>query len=350
MRANMLALACLAASSRLIAQQSPTQPADTLPPAGVEESEYSFANGTVRLAGTLTVPRGRTEPVPVALIIAGSGPTDRNGNSHLGPGMVYRNNSLSQLAWRLAEQGIASLRYDKRVLPASMGQVDTTRENALAEYQKYIEFDNFAADAAAGARSLDRDQRFSFVVLLGHSEGAGLAIRATNGGAPVRGVGLLAGLGRPFLSVLRSQLEVQFDAAAMLTYDSAMARFLRGDSTGPVPPGLEPLFAPAHRSYMRTSSGYDPTAEVARLPVPVLIVQGTTDIQISVEDARLMQRARPDATLVVIEGANHVFKPVQGTSQAAQLPSYTDPTMAIVPELPAAIKRWIDQIQRPPSR
>jgi pimeloyl-ACP methyl ester carboxylesterase len=345
MRVSMVALACLAGSSRLTAQESPAR-ADTVPPATVEESEFSFANGSVTLAGTLTVPRGRTDPVPVAVIIAGSGPTDRNGNSHLGPGMVYRSNTLSQLAWRLGGQGIASLRYDKRVLPSSMGQIDTTRENALAEYQKYIEFDNFADDAAAATRSLAGDPRFSFVVLLGHSEGAGLAIRAANGGAPVRGVGLLAGLGRPFLTVLRSQLEVQFDGAAMVAYDSAMARFLRGDSTGPVPRGLEPLFAPAHRSYMRTSSEYDPTAEVARLTVPVLIVQGTTDIQVSGEDARLLHQARPDATLVLIDGANHVFKPVRESSQAAQLPSYTDPTLAIVTELPDAIERWLDEIQR----
>jgi uncharacterized protein len=342
--ANLMVWAGLLAFGQLTAQEAPTQRADTLPPSGVEEAEYPFANGSVVLAGTLTLPRERSAPVPVAVIIAGSGPTDRNGNSHLGPGMLLRNNSLSQLAWRLAELGIASLRYDKRVLPATGGQGAPTGEASLAEYQKYIEFDNFADDAAAGAHSLKRDPRFSFVVLLGHSEGAGLAIRAANGGAPVRGVGLLAGLGRPFLAVLRSQLAVQFDSTRMVTYDSAMARYLRGDSTGPVPPGLEPLFNPANLSFMRGSSAFDPSAEVARLQLPVLIVQGTTDIQISVEDARLMQQARPDATLVLIEGANHIFKHVLGTSQAEQLPSYTDPTQAIVPELPAAIKRWIDQV------
>jgi pimeloyl-ACP methyl ester carboxylesterase len=343
MRSVNILIAGMLLAGPAIAQQAAR--ADTVPPALAEETEVSVANGAVTLAGTLTVPRSRPGPVPVAVIIAGSGPTDRNGNSHLGPGMVYRNNTLSQLAWRLAEQGIASLRYDKRVLPASMVPFDTTRENALAEYQKYTEFDNFAGDAAAAVRSLERDPRFSRVVLVGHSEGAGLAIRAANGGAPVDGVVLLAGLGRPFLTVLRAQLVVQFDSAAMLVYDSAMARFLRGDPTGPVPRGLEPLFAPAHRSYMRTSSEYDPAAEVARLKVPVLIVQGTTDIQVSVEDARLMQQARPDATLIVIEGANHVFKPVTGRSQAAQLPSYTDPGMAIVPQLPAAIIQWVKGIR-----
>lgn len=175
--ASLIVGALLAVVGRPAAQELPGARADTVPPATVEETDYSFANGAVTLAGTLTLPRGRTAPVPVAVIIAGSGPTDRNGNSHLGPGTVFRNNALSQLAWRLAEQGIASLRYDKRVLPASMGQIDTTRENALAEYQKYIEFDNFAADAAAASRSVEKDPRFSFVVFLGHSEGAGLGIR-----------------------------------------------------------------------------------------------------------------------------------------------------------------------------
>jgi pimeloyl-ACP methyl ester carboxylesterase len=318
------------------AQQLPR--ADTLPPASVEESEFSFNHDAVTLAGTLTLPRAHTGPVPVAVIIAGSGPTDRNGDSHLGPGVVYRNNSLGQLAWRLAEQGIASLRYDKRVLPATRGTVNMAVET----------FDNFAGDVAAAARSLEHDARFSFVVLLGHSEGAGLAIRAANSGAPVRGVGLLAGMGRPFLAILRAQLSVQLDSANLVAYDSAMARYLRGEPTGPVLPGLQPLFQPAHLTYIRTSAEYNPTAEVARLNVPVLIVQGTTDIQVSVEDAEALHRAVPGATMVLIEGANHVFKQVRELSQAAQLPSYTDPTLAIVPDLPAAIKRWIDQI--PTSR
>lgn len=120
--ASLIVGAWLTTFGRLAAQETLVQRADTLPPPGVEESDFSFANGGVTLAGTITIPRGRTGPVPVAVIIAGSGPTDRNGNSHLGPGLVYRNNSLSQLAWRLAELGIASLRYDKRVLPPRLGR------------------------------------------------------------------------------------------------------------------------------------------------------------------------------------------------------------------------------------
>lgn len=331
---DLAVLSCLLLAGPALAQDPVSPRADTVPPAVVEETGFSFTSDTLTLAGTLTVPRGRSAPVPVAVIIAGSGPTDRDGNSHLGPGLVYRNNSLSQLAWRLAEQGIASLRYDKRVLPATRGQVDMMVET----------FDNFAGDAAAAARSLQGDPQFSFVVFLGHSEGAGLAIRAANSGAPVRGVGLLAGLGRPFLTVLRSQLSAQLDSANLLAYDSAMVRYLRGDPTGPLLPGLQPLFQPAHREYIRTSAEYDPTSEVARLKVPVLIVQGSTDIQVSLDDARALHAAVPGSMLVILEDANHVFKPVLETAQAAQMPSYTDPTLAIVPELPAAIRQWIDKL------
>jgi pimeloyl-ACP methyl ester carboxylesterase len=330
--ARLLPVLVVAGTLGVEAQEPPR--ADTVPPASVEESDFSFQNGAITLAGTLTLPRTRTGPVPVAVIIAGSGPTDRNGNSHLGPGVVYWNNSLGQLAWGLAERGIASLRYDKRVLPATRGPVDMTKET----------FDNFAGDAAAAARSLAGDARFSFVVFLGHSEGAGLGIRAVNSGAPVRGVGLLAGMGRPFLTLLRSQLAAQLDSANMVAYDSAMARYLRGDSIGTVHPGIQPLFQPAHREYIRTSAEYDPAAEVARLKVPVLIVQGRTDVQVSVEDAEALHRAAPGATFVLLDGANHLFKPVREMTQAAQLPSYTDPAWAIVPELPEAIAKWIGNI------
>src|SRR2546425_4456649 len=129
--------------------QNPVAVADTVPPASAIESPYTIRSGALQLRGTLTLPRGVTRPVPVAVIIAGSGPTDRNGNSVMG----IRPNSYAQLGWRLAERGIATLRYDKRVLPATKGAVDISR----------LTLDDFAADARAAAESLARDARFSRV-------------------------------------------------------------------------------------------------------------------------------------------------------------------------------------------
>src|SRR5213075_2051499 len=136
------------------------QVADTAPTATAVESRYTIRNAGLELGGTLTTPRNVAARVPVVVIIAGSGPTDRNGNSMMG----IRPNSYAQHAWRLAERGIASLRYDKRSLPWTKGTVDIAN----------LSLEDFAADARAAADSLAHDARFSRVLLLGHSEGSSL--------------------------------------------------------------------------------------------------------------------------------------------------------------------------------
>ena len=176
--------------------QNPVAVADTVPPASAIESPYTIRSGALQLSGTLTLPRGVTRPVPVAVIIAGSGPTDRNGNSVMG----IRPNSYAQLGWRLAERGIATLRYDKRVLPGTSGSVDIA----------HLTLEDFAADARAAAESLAHDARFSQVVLLGHSEGSALAFIAARSGKPVAGVVSVAGLGRSLGIVMREQLARQY--------------------------------------------------------------------------------------------------------------------------------------------
>jgi len=308
--------------------------ADTLPPAAAAESSYNFPSGALTLGGTLTLPKGATGPVPVAVIVAGSGPTDRNGNSLLG----IKPNTYAQLAWRLAERGIASLRYDKRGMPATQGLVDILTTS----------FDDFVSDVTAAARALAADPRFSRVVVLGHSEGAGLVLLAANRGAPVAGVALLAGLGRPFAVVLREQLAAQFDAATLVQWDSAFARYLRGEEPGPLPDALRPLVAPANRRFLQTAVGYDPVKEVRAAKVPVLIVQGGTDIQVSVADAQALAAARPAATLLIIPDANHVFKRAPTRDRTAQTAQYMDPTLPVVPELVDAVARWVAGLgQRP---
>src|SRR6266550_4368546 len=210
--------------------QNPVAIADTVPPASAIESPYTIRSGALQLSGTLTLPRGVRGPVPVAVIIAGSGPTDRNGNSVMG----IRPNSYAQLAWRLAERGIASLRYDKRALPGTQGLFDITR----------MTLEDFAADARAAAESLARDRRFSRVVLVGHSEGASLALIAARQGAPVAGVVSVSGLGRPLGEGLREQVSRQLDSATLVRYDTAMKYYLRGEQPADVPPQVAPLFLP----------------------------------------------------------------------------------------------------------
>ena len=308
---------------------------DTLPPKGVIETPFTIQSGTLNLPGTLTLPARHKRQLPVALIVAGSGPTDRNGNS---PGALRAQNNSNLyaiLAWQLANAGIASVRYDKRVLGDNLQKIDITKTS----------IDDLIADAIAGARELVGDRRFSKVILIGHSEGAELVLQAVNRGAPAAGIVMLSGMGRPIMAVLREQLSKQLPPAEMVKWDSASARYLRGEDAGDVHPALKSLLQPGNRKYMQTWAKYEPTAEIARVKVPVLIVQGGRDVQISEDDARALKAAHPAATLVMIPAANHVFRAAPSSDRLAQLRLYTDPTIPIVPELTPAIVDWINKLK-----
>ncbi len=303
------------------------QHADTTAPAVAVESPYTIHSGALELGGTLTVPRATAGKVPVVVIIAGSGPTDRNGNSLMG----IRPNSYAQLAWRLAERGIATLRYDKRGMPGTKGTFDMTK----------MTLDDFASDARVAAESLAHDARFSRVVLLGHSEGSSLAFIAARAGAPVAGVISVSGLGRPLGVVMREQLTRQFDSATLVRYDTAMAQYLRGEPPKDVPPQLAPLFLPVNLSFLRSLAAFDPPAAIRAVRQPVLIVQGGRDVQVTVADAERLHMARPDAELVVMPTANHVLKQVTDTTLIGQMPAYQNPALPILPDVTTAIADWI---------
>lgn len=309
--------------------------ADTAPPRTVVESPFSIQSGALALPGTLTLPAIYTGKIPVALIVAGSGPTDRNGNS-AGPLRAQNNSNLyAILAWQLAERGIASVRYDKRVIGDNLKKLDLPATS----------IEDFVGDAAAGAKALATDKRFSRVVLLGHSEGAELVLQAVNAGAPAAGIVMVSGAGRPISVILREQLLRQFPPAELVKWDSASARYLRGEDPGEVHPGLRPLLQPAHLRFMQTWAKYDPAAEIARVKVPVLIVQGGRDIQVGEVDAHALKAAQPAAKLVFIPAANHVFRATDSADPMAQLKLYTDPTLPIVPELAPAIAEWIKALE-----
>lgn len=306
--------------------------ADTVPPAGVTERAFTFASDSLTLAGTLTLPDGVERP-PIAVIVAGSGPTDRDGNQ----GPRLRTNTYAQLAWGLARRGIASLRYDKRVLPPTVGRL------SLPD----LTFDDFVTDLSAAVEAV-RGESAGPVVVIGHSEGGGLAIRAAAGGLALDGLVLVATPGRPVTALLHEQISRQVDAATLTLFDSALARYLRGEEPGELPPGLRALVLPVNRRFMQTWATLDPARELGAVRIPTLIVQGETDIQVRVRDAQALKAARPDAELVVIPATNHTLKAVADTLVGPQLPAYTDPTLPIVPAVVDAIAMFVRGL--PPGR
>jgi uncharacterized protein len=296
--------------------------APSLSAAGRSES-IVLATATGALHGTLLVPEASSGAVPVMLIIAGSGPTDRDGNSPLLPGS---NNSLKLLAEGLAAHGIASVRYDKRGIAAS--RAAGTSEDALR-------FDAYIDDAVAWIARLRDDVRFSKVGVIGHSEGSLIGMVAAQRGGASAFVSI-AGAGRPAQDVLREQLQRQLPPELMATAERAIGQLAAGKLADATPPALAALFRPSVQPYLISWFRFDPAREIARLEMPVLIAQGTTDIQVPVSDARLLAAAAPRATLLIVEEMNHVLKLVPADPQQ-QMQSYGNPALPVAPALVAAI-------------
>jgi uncharacterized protein len=335
MRTFTAGIIMLTSAGSLAGAQDSVARIDTVPPASVHEISFAFQSGALTLPGTLTLPAKYSGKLPVALIVAGSGPTDRNGNSAGALRAQNNSNLYAILAWQLAEAGIASLRYDKRAVGENVQKIDIANTS----------IDDFIGDVVAGAKSLAGDRRFSKVILIGHSEGAELVLQAVNRGAPAAGIVMMSGAGRPIMAVLREQLSKQLPPEEMVKWDSASSRYLRGEDPGEIHPALRSLLLPANRKFMQTWAKYDPAAEISRVKVPVLIVQGGRDIQVSEADAQALKAAQPAAKLVLIPEANHVYRAVPNTDRMAQLRYYTDPTIPIVPELTNAITQWVKTLQ-----
>lgn len=298
--------------------------------AGAQQVTLETDRGT--LHGTLELPAppagGR---VPVVLIISGSGPTDRDGNS---AALAGRNDGLKQLAESLASRGIASVRYDKRGLGASAPA-------AISEAE--LRFDDMVADAAGWLRQLRRDARFGAVAVAGHSEGSLVGMLAARD-VDADGYASLAGLGQPAYVTLRRQLAAQLPPPMLEEVDTLLAHLVAG-RTAESPPMLAALFRASVQPYLISWFRHDPAGILAELRMPVLIVQGTTDLQVSLDEARALHAARSDATLLVIEGMNHVLKPVGGTL-AEQLPSYGQPDPAVHPTLVEGLASFVAGLQR----
>lgn len=290
--------------------------------AQVKEEPLNLETPAGTLAGTLALPAANGKP-PVVLIIAGSGPTDRNGNSAMLPG---HNDSFRMLATALAEAGFASLRYDKRGVGASLAA--TPSESALR-------FDTYVDDAAAWIAKLKADPRFGPVTVLGHSEGALIGMMAARQGGAAAYVSV-AGIADGIGTILRRQLAGKLPPDLAAANERILASLEAGTTVADVPAQLMVFYRPSVQPYLVSQLRIKPAAEMARLGMPVLIVQGTTDIQVGVDQAEALKLAKPDARLSIVSGMNHVLKAVPADPQR-QLASYGDPALPLAPQLVPAI-------------
>jgi uncharacterized protein len=247
---------------------------------------------TGKISGSLSVPT-TGKKFAVVLIIAGSGPTDRNGNS----GAAVTANSYKILADSLLQHHIASLRYDKRGIAESSNA--NTKEEDLT-------FEDYINDAVAWVALLKKDKRFSTIIIAGHSEGSLIGMVAAKTSNANKYISI-AGAGEPVYETLKKQLAAQPDAIKNKCYP-ILDTLATGKIVTDVPPMLYSLFRPSVQPYLISWFKYNPKLEIVKLTIPVLIINGTTDIQVSTTDADSLHAACKQSKLVIIKGMSHLLK------------------------------------------
>lgn len=277
------------------------------------------------LSGTLLTPEG--DASAVAVILPGSGPTDRDGNQ----APAIRASTYRLLAEGLSAEGIATLRIDKR---------GVGRSAAAGFDESKLRFDHYVADARAWAAEAARLTGRPCAWLIGHSEGALIALRAVEGGDDtICGLVLLSGAGRPAGVVLREQLAAVPEPLKSQAYDT-LAELEAGRVVAGPPAALAALFRPSVQPYLISWLPLDPAALVAAYDGPVFIGQGTTDIQVGVPDAQALAAANPEATLKLWDGVNHVLKPAPA-DRASNIAVYADPDLPLASGVVADVAAFI---------
>lgn len=296
--------------------------------AALAATEVTAAGPNGPLAGTY-VDAGKGAPVVV--IIPGSGPTDRDGNNPLGvTAQPYR-----LLAEALAAKGVSSIRIDKRGMFGSKAAIANANQVTIADY---------AADAHAWARVARARSGTKCAWLLGHSEGGLVALAAGQDRTDLCGIVSVSGPGRKLGTVLREQLKANPANAPILAPAMAALDELEAGRTVPadkVQGPLMMLFAPQVQPFVIDLLSKDPARLAGSLKLPLLVVLGDRDIQVSLADARALAAAQPKAKLVVAPGVNHVLKAVASDDRAANAATYADPSLPVAASVVEAVASFV---------
>ncbi|SFW18513.1 hypothetical protein SAMN02927921_00405 [Sinomicrobium oceani] len=277
------------------------------------------------LPGTLFSQGEAHRAAHLIILIAGSGPTDRFGNV---PGA--KNNSLRFLAEGLAGEQYDVYSYDKRIL--ALAGTGKLREEDLR-------FDDFIADAREVIRFFRKD--YERIAVLGHSEGSLIGMVAARGIADA--FVSVAGAGRPIDRILERQLRENVPGSDSVLTQHYLSRLRQGETFIPEGPALyTKMFRESVQPYMISWMNYDPAKEIGKLTVPVLIVNGTEDLQVKTTEAGLLHRACPASELVLVENMNHVLKETEPGNRAANLMTYYNPELPVMDKLLVEIRRFLN--------
>ena len=227
----------------------------------------------------------------LAIIIAGSGPTDRDGNNS-----SMKSNYLKMLAEELNKNGISSFRYDKRGVSKSLGDIKSPNE---------IQFLDYVNDAKSIINHFKDTKKYKKIVIIGHSEGSLIGMLASKSIAD--GFVSIAGAGVDYLTLIQRQLSNRAPYIKSMA-DPIIEQLKKNKLVDSVPPLLNNLFGNNVQRFLIDASNYQPAVEISKLFIPILIIQGTNDIQVELNDAEILHAASSKSKLEIIQGMNHVLR------------------------------------------
>jgi len=284
------------------------------------------------LKGTLLAPADAAgSGAPVVLMIPGSGPTDRDGNNPLGvKAAPYR-----LLAEALGQRGVSTVRIDKRGMFGSAGAIPDANQVVISDY---------AEDVHSWIDVVRKRTGATCVWVLGHSEGGLVALAAGRRPEGVCGLILVSAAGRPLGQVLREQFRANpANAPILQDADSVISKLEAGErvDTSSMHPALNSLFNPAVQGFLISTLSLDPAALISAYRGKILVLQGDSDLQVSVEDAKRLGKANPSAKVVILPNVNHVLKTVNGAGRQKNLAAYADPSLPLAPGVADAVADFV---------
>lgn len=275
--------------------------------------------------GTLTLP-ATGDHKNLIIFIQGSGPTDRNGNQPM-----MQNDGIKKIARELAGNGIASFRYDKRVFKAQEFQLN----------EKDMIFEDFVTDATNVATYFRSGENFSNIIIAGHSEGSliGMLVAQEHADAYIS----LAGAADPIDVIVTEQITNMaptLGASARAAFDE----IAENGKTSNYSPMLEALFRPSVQPFMASWMKYKPSEEIKKLEIPVLIINGTSDIQVNEEQAVKLAESNENAELAILDHMNHIFRKIETKDRLVNSKSYNEPNLPLHPDLISTLTEFVKEL------
>lgn len=246
-----------------------------------------------QIDGTLLLPKS-SERSTLAIIIADSGPRDRNGNQNF-----QKNNVIKKLAVALTSNDIATFRYDKRIVKQiRRGRIDPNTK-----------FDDFVTDAKDVISYFKLKGDFKQIVIIGHGQGSliGMLAAKNNADAFVS----LAGAGRTIDNIIIEQIKLM-DPALVNDTERVFQTLKAGQTTTNYPVALSSMFSPDVQPFLMNWMQYDPAIVIKDLSIPSLIINGSKDLETSIEDAKLLHKAVQNSELQIIDKMNHMLFIIEG--------------------------------------